>query len=170
MKNIKPFGPSIGRCKLTSRFIKKLNNEIDKKSNPKLKDYSAKLASQVKNEVKLSKVFIEKYLSKEIRKNIKQFLKNEKIKNVKKIKIINLWIVRQFKGEYNPIHYHEGDLSAVGYIKLPSNMTTNKLIKNKCVDLICIGKKFISEPNFLLKQMDKRLKKKLIPNQYKRCI
>jgi|TARA_Y100000389_G_C17247548_1_gene406378 uncharacterized protein (TIGR02466 family) len=131
MKNIKPFGPSIGRCKLTSRFIKKLNNEIDKKSNPKLKDYSAKLASQVKNEVKLSKVFIEKYLSKEIRKNIKQFLKNEKIKNVKKIKIINLWIVRQFKGEYNPIHYHEGDLSAVGYIKLPSNMTTNKLIKNK---------------------------------------
>jgi 2,4-dienoyl-CoA reductase-like NADH-dependent reductase (Old Yellow Enzyme family) len=46
----------------------------------------------------------------------------------------------------------------------------NKLIKNKCVDLICIGKKFISEPNFLLKQMDKRLKKKLIPNQYKRCI
>jgi len=38
MKNIKPFGPSIGRCKLTSRFIKKLNNEIDKKSNPKLKD------------------------------------------------------------------------------------------------------------------------------------
>ena len=40
-------------------------------------------------------------------------------------------MVRQFKGEYNPVHYHEGDLSGVGYIKLPSNMTKNKFLKNK---------------------------------------
>lgn len=46
----------------------------------------------------------------------------------------------------------------------------DKLIKNKYVDLICIGRKFISEPNFLVKQMNKKLKQKLIPNQYKRCI
>ena len=44
---------------------------------------------------------------------------------------MNLWIVSQFKGEYNPIHYHEGDLSGVGYLKLPKGMTKNKMVKNK---------------------------------------
>tara|TARA_B100000035_G_C20914208_1_gene515390 strand:+ start:149 stop:739 length:591 start_codon:yes stop_codon:yes gene_type:complete len=131
MKNIKPFGPSIGKSKLTKKFINKLNSEFDLKLNSKLKDYSSKLASQIQNEFKLSKVFVEKYLSREIKKNIKIFLKNENVKNVKKIKILNLWVIRQFKGEYNPVHYHQGDLSGVGYIKLPKNMTLNRFVKNK---------------------------------------
>ena len=31
MKNIKPFGPSLGRCKVSKKFIKKLNDEFDLK-------------------------------------------------------------------------------------------------------------------------------------------
>lgn len=46
----------------------------------------------------------------------------------------------------------------------------NNIIKKKFVDLVCIGRKFISEPNFLIKLLDKKSKKQLIPNQYKRCI
>ena len=42
---------------------------------------------------------------------------------ITKFNIIETWVVRQFKGEYNPVHYHQGDLSGVGYIKLPKNMT-----------------------------------------------
>ncbi|MDC1178442.1 putative 2OG-Fe(II) oxygenase, partial [Candidatus Pelagibacter sp.] len=42
-----------------------------------------------------------------------------------------LWVVRQFKSEYNPVHYHEGDLSGVGYLKLPKSMTDNKMVRNK---------------------------------------
>ena len=131
MKNIKPFGPTIGISKLSNNFVKKINGEFDLKINNQLKDYSSKLASQIKNEVKFNKRFIEKYLSKEIKQNIKKFLRNKKVKNIKDIKILNLWVVRQYKGEYNPIHYHNGDISGVGYIKLPHNMTKNKLIKNK---------------------------------------
>ena len=33
MKNIKPFGPSIGKTKISKRFITKLNEEFDNKSN-----------------------------------------------------------------------------------------------------------------------------------------
>ena len=66
-----------------------------------------------------------------IRDSIRNFLLKEKIKDIKDIKILNLWVVSQFKGEYNPIHYHEGDLSGVGYLKLPKGMTNNKLVKNK---------------------------------------
>ena len=50
---------------------------------------------------------------------------------VKDIKILNLWVVSQFKGEYNPIHYHDGDLSGVGYLKVPKGMTKNKFLTNK---------------------------------------
>ena len=151
MKNIKPFGPSIGKTKISKKFLDKLNNEFDIKSNSKKIDYSSKLASQIKNELKISNSFIKKYLEKELIKNINKFLYNNKIKNIKKIKILNLWVVRQFKGEYNPIHYHEGDLSGVGYLKLPKGMTNNKMVKNKklktngTIDFINGQKGFLSK-------------------------
>ena len=131
MKNIKPFGPSIGRTKISNKFFDKLNKEFDVKSKSKKIDYSSKLASQIKKELKISNKFIRHNLEEELKINIKKFLSNENIKNIKEIKILNLWVVRQFKGEYNPIHYHEGDLSGVGYLKLPKGMTKNKMVKNK---------------------------------------
>jgi len=131
MKNIKPFGPTIGKTKISKRFFEKLNEEFDSKSSSKKIDYSSKLASQIKNEIKISNNFIKKNLEKEIKTNIRNFLLKEKIKDIKDIKILNLWVVSQFKGEYNPIHYHEGDLSGVGYLKLPKGMTNNKMVKNK---------------------------------------
>ena len=131
MKNIKPFGPSLGKTKISKKFLNILNKEIDNKVLTKNNDYSSKLASQIKKEIKISNNFIKKYLEREIKKNIKDFLKNEKIKKVKDIKILNLWVVSQFKNEYNPIHYHDGDLSGVGYLKIPKDMTKNKLLKNK---------------------------------------
>ena len=151
MKNIKPFGPSIGKTKISKKFCDILNNEFDNKSNVKKVDYSSKLASQIKNELKISDNFIKKNLAKEIKRNVNKFLSNEKIKNIKDIKILNLWVVRQFKGEYNPIHYHEGDLSGVGYLKLPKGMTNNKMVKNKklktngTIDFINGQKGFLSK-------------------------
>jgi hypothetical protein len=113
MKNIKPFGPSIGKTKISKKFLDVLNKEFDSRSKSKKIDYSSKLASQIKKELKISNSFIKKHLKKEIKTNVLQFLSKENIKNIKEIKILNLWVVRQFKGEYNPIHYHEGDLSGV---------------------------------------------------------
>ena len=131
MKNIKPFGPSIGKTKISKKFLDILNKEIDNKDLTEKNDYISKLASQIKKEVKISNNFIKKNLEREIKKNIRDFLENEKIKKVKDIKILNLWVVSQFKNEYNPIHYHDGDLSGVGYLKIPKDMTKNKLLKNK---------------------------------------
>jgi uncharacterized protein (TIGR02466 family) len=110
-----------------------------------------KLASQIKNELKISDKFIKQNLERELKFSVKKFLFNENIKNIKEIKILNLWVVRQFKGEYNPIHYHEGDLSGVGYLKLPKGMTNNKLVKNKklktngTIDFINGQKGFLSK-------------------------
>jgi len=151
MQNLKPFGPSIGKTKISKKFIDKLNKEFDGISKSKKNDYSSKLASQIQNEVNFSNKYIEKNYSSYLKKIIKKFLDNEGIKNIKRIDILNLWVVRQFKGEYNPIHYHEGDLSGVGYIKLPKDMTKNKLVKNKkiktngTIDFINGQKNFLSK-------------------------
>ena len=131
MKNLKPFGPSIGKTRISKTFINKLNKEFDGVSKSKKKDYSSKLASQIQNEVNFTNEYIKKNYSSYLKKIIEKFLNNEGIKNIKRIDILNLWVVRQYKGEYNPIHYHEGDLSGVGYIKLPKNMTNNQMVKNK---------------------------------------
>ena len=162
MKNLKPFGPSIGKTKISKKFLDILNKEIDNKILTKNNDYSSKLASQIKKEIKISNNFIKKNLETEIKKNIKIFLRNEKIKKIKDIKILNLWVVSQFKGEYNPIHYHDGDLSGVGYLKVPKNMTKNKFLNNKkdntngTIDFINGQRGFLSKSifNVVPKQRD----------------
>ena len=131
MKTFRAFGPTLGKSKLSKKIIKIINNHVDKTTLSKKNDYSSKLASQIKNEIKFTKSFIDKNLSKELINNIKNYLKKSDIKNIKEIKIINLWAVRQFKNEYNPIHYHNGQLSGVGYLMIPKNMNQNKMVKNK---------------------------------------
>ena len=151
MKSFKPFGPSLGKGKLSKKFIKCINDKIDKSTVNKKNDYSSKLVSQIDNEIKLSNNFIKNNLSNELIQNIKKYLLKSKSDKVKEIKIINLWIVRQFKNEYNPVHYHEGQLSGVGYLKVPKFMTRNKMVKNKkiktngTIDFINGQKNFLSK-------------------------
>jgi uncharacterized protein (TIGR02466 family) len=151
MKTFRAFGPTLGKSKLSKKIISSLNNYVEKSHVSKKNDYSSKLASQIKSEIKISNSFIKKTLSKELIKNIKNYLKKSEVKKIKEIKIINLWVVRQFKNEYNPIHYHDGQLSGVGYLKIPKNMNQNKLVKNKkiktngTIDFINGQKNFLSK-------------------------
>jgi uncharacterized protein (TIGR02466 family) len=150
MKTLRLFGPTLGKGKLSRKMIKTINDQVDKSKMSKKNDYSSKLVSQIKNEIKFSNSFINNKISKELIKNIKDYLKKSNVNKIKNIKIINLWIVRQFKNEYNPIHYHEGQLSGVGYLKIPKNMNQNKMIKNKkiktngTIDFINGQKNFLS--------------------------
>ena len=151
MKIFRAFGPIIGKGKLSKKTISILNAYIEKTQLSKKNDYSSKLASQIKNEIKIPNMIINKNLSKELIKNIKNYLDKSNVKKIKGIKIINLWVVRQFKNEYNPIHYHDGQLSGIGYLQIPKNMNQNKLIKNKniktngTIDFINGQKNFLSK-------------------------
>jgi uncharacterized protein (TIGR02466 family) len=151
MKIFKAFGPTMGKSKLSKKIIKIINDHIDKLTITKKNDYSSKLASQIKNEVKFTGAFIKKNLSKELKKNIKEYLRKSDLNNFKEIKIMNLWVVKQFKNEYNPIHYHEGQISGIGYLKIPKNMNQNKMVKNKkiktngTIDFINGQKNFLSK-------------------------
>tara|TARA_B110000971_G_scaffold209099_1_gene234870 strand:- start:465 stop:1055 length:591 start_codon:yes stop_codon:yes gene_type:complete len=151
MNTFRAFGPTLGKGKLSKKIIISLNNFVEKSYISKKNDYSSKLASQIKNEIKISNSFIKKNLSKELIINIKNYLKKSNVKKIKEVKIINLWVVKQFKNEYNPIHYHDGQLSGVGYLQIPKNMNKNKLVKNKkiktngTIDFINGQKNFLSK-------------------------
>ena len=34
----------------------------------------------------------------------------------------NTWVVRQFKDQFNPTHWHYGHISGAGFLKVPSNL------------------------------------------------
>ena len=151
MKVISPFGPRIGKFKLSSQVIKRINKEVDKitekKSLYKKLNYSKQLVGQVKQEFQLPKEFIKKNLHKIIEKEVKSFIHKTTKKRVKAIKILNFWIVRQYKNEYNPVHYHDGHLSAVGYLKVPKNLNKSKkqVKTNGTIDFINGSKNFLCE-------------------------
>tara|TARA_B100001027_G_scaffold206940_1_gene170929 strand:+ start:477 stop:1088 length:612 start_codon:yes stop_codon:yes gene_type:complete len=154
MKFLSPFGPRIAIVKIPLSLLEKINHEVESIILDKKKsisnDYSKKLVGQVQQEIELKNKFIKKNLKNFISKSINQYLKKNLNKKSKNIKIKNLWVVRQFKNEYNPVHFHDGDVSGVGYLKIPSNLTkSNKKIKtNGTIDFIYGSKSFLSDSIF----------------------
>ena len=151
MKVISPFGPKIAKLKFSTRLIKKINSEVDKiisqKKLIKKFDYSKKLVGQVKQELQLPRAFIKKNLEKKISDEVKRYIDKSLCKKIKSIKIKNFWVVRQFNNEYNPIHYHDGHVSGVGYLKIPKFISKNKKKTNTdgTIDFINGNKMFLSE-------------------------
>ena len=131
IKTFRAFGPTLGKGKLSKKIVETVNNFIDNTAITEKNDYSSKLVSQIKNEIRLSNTFIKKNLSKELIKIIKEYLKKSEIHKIKEVKIVSVWVVKQFKNEYNPIHYHTNEISGVGYLKIPNNMNRNEMLKNK---------------------------------------
>ena len=151
IKVLSPFGPKIAKLKFSKQLIDKINREVDKinsnKSLTRRLDYSKKLVGQVKQEISLPKLFIKKNLEKIISKNIKEFIYKSLGKKPKIVKIKNFWVVRQFSNEYNPIHFNDGHVSGVGYLKVPEFKNSKKinLNTNGTIDFINGSKIFLSE-------------------------
>ena len=154
MKILNPFGPKIAIIKIPKNIVYNINQEVDKilgdKKRLKKSDYSKKLVGQVTQEIQLNSKFIKKNILKFIDVNVKKYIKKCIKKNTKKIILKNLWVVRQFKNEYNPIHFHSGNISGVGYLKIPKNITQSKkrLKTNGTIDFIHGSKSFLSNSLF----------------------
>ncbi len=151
MKILSPFGPRIAKLKFSSKLIKKINKEVDtiieKKKLIKKLNYSNKLVGQVKHQFQLPKVFIKKNLERTIAKEVKKYIRHCLGKKITKVLIKNFWVVRQFSNEYNPVHYHDGHISGVGYLKVPK-FISKKIKKTKVdgtIDFINGNKMFLSD-------------------------
>jgi len=154
LKVLSPFGPKIASLKFPRLLVEKINLEVDRitkqKALIKKYDYSKNLVGQVKQEIQLPSIFVQKNIYKHISSSIKEYVKASTGKLTKKIKIINFWIVRQYAHEYNPVHYHDGHVSGVGYLKLPRllNKDKKKLKTNGSIDFINGSKMFLNNSVF----------------------
>ena len=162
LKVIKPFGPTIARVKMSNELIKVLNDYVDKtisdESKIKKLDHGNNLAGNVTQEFKLEKEFVEESGYKNfLSESVREWLKISGYKEIKKFEIISSWIVRQFKNEYNPVHWHGGHISGVGYLQVPNSFgetaqpLSKKKNKNGNLELIHGSRQFLSDSSFSIK-------------------
>ena len=156
----KPFGPSIVKIKIPQNIIQEMNNFVDEIIHDKEKlvrlNEGPNLAGNVSQEFLMTTMFMKKIKWAEyLASNCGEWVWKEKNVKLTKFQIIKSWIVRQFKNEYNPIHYHTGDISGVGYLKLPDNMgetlqKDKKINQNGKLILIDGSKKLFCSPTYAI--------------------
>tara|TARA_Y100000590_G_C15602934_1_gene970833 strand:+ start:83 stop:748 length:666 start_codon:yes stop_codon:yes gene_type:complete len=122
-----PFGPSIAWAKIPLPLIEKLNNYVDKiiedKEKVKKLDHGNKLVGDVTQEFLIENDFSSECgWSSFLQKGVAHWINYTTQRKVTKFELISSWVIRQFKGEYNPIHWHGGHISGVGYLKVPKNL------------------------------------------------
>ena len=152
---LRPFGPSVARFTMPPELITTLNKYTDKIIKDKKKseelDAGGKLAGQVTQEFDLEKEFIvSSGLLKFLGNSVTNWIKHSTSTDIKKFNIIASWVVRQFKNEYNPTHWHSGHISGVGYLKVPNTLgkstQKNKIINpNGQLQLIHGSRQFLSQ-------------------------
>ena len=121
LKLFKPFGPSVAKVTIPENIVNELNKYTDQviKDSDKLKDlnYENKLVGHVQQEFKMEKEFmIKSGWGEFLAKGVKSWIQESNKGTITKFNIVNSWIVRQYKNEYNPTHFHGGHVSGVGYL------------------------------------------------------
>ena len=158
IKIFRPFGPSVAQIQLSNEMIGNLNSHIDKiieneKVSKKL-DVGHTLAGNVKQEFYLEPEILKSSgLLNLLASSTKKWIQFSQKMEIKEFNIISSWVVRQFENEYNPVHYHSGHISGVGYLKLPNNygetiQSNKKKNLNGQLSLIHGSKMFNSESVF----------------------
>ena len=160
MEISKPFGPSIAKVIIPEEIILSMNNYVEEIITNKKKsddlDFGNNLAGNVQQEFRLDVEFMkENNWAEFLGKSCQKWLLEGHNISLKKFEIITSWIVRQFKNEYNPIHYHGGQISGVGYLKVPNDMgqtiQKNKKVQNNGKLVLIDGsKKFLCNPTFVI--------------------
>ena len=124
MKIYKPFGPTIGKTKLSSRIVDSLNKFSESVSrNKKLSkkyDYDHQLIGSMKQQFRIPTKVLKTGIERQIINSIKDYYKKTLNIKVKKIKIERAWIVSQYAGDFNPPHLHRGNISGCLLYTSPS--------------------------------------------------
>ena len=158
---LKPFGPSIVKIKMPKELVERINEYVDLviKDEQKVKklDEGDKLIGKVQQEFLMEIDFMKKIKWAEfLAHNVSNWAKKELKKEIKDFKLLKSWVVRQFRNEYNPVHWHTGDISGVGYLKVPSNLGSTsqpdkKTNENGKLQLIFGSPNLFSKSTFLVK-------------------
>ena len=158
---LKPFGPSIVKIKMPNEMIEQINKYVDSviKDEQKIKelDEGDKLIGKVQQEFLMEVEFMKKIKwANFLAANVSSWAKEELNKEIKHFELIKSWVVRQFKNDYNPVHWHSEDISGVGYLKVPSylgntSQPDKKTNENGKLQLIFGSPNLFSKSTYLVK-------------------
>ena len=158
---LKPFGPSIVKIKMPNKMIEEINEYVDKviQDENKMKDLNEgdKLIGKVQQEFLMEINFMKQIKWAEfLASNVSNWAKMELNKEIRNFQLIKSWVVRQFKNDYNPVHWHTGDISGVGYLKVPSHLGNTsqpdkKTNENGKLQLIFGSPNLFSKSTFIVK-------------------
>ena len=159
---LKPFGPTVLKVKIPKKIVDDLNDYVDKiildNEQKKQLDHGKKLVGDVTQEFKLEYEFVKKCGWLEfLAKCAHDWIKIESNQKITKFNLLDSWIVRQFKNEYNPIHWHGGHLSGAGFLKVPN--TFGNYVQEKgdkdyyggTLNLIHGNKQFMSNSKYTIR-------------------
>ena len=129
-QNLRVLGPAILRVKIPDDILKKLNEYIDSviKDKSKLENlnYGEALVGDVTEEFLLELEFVKSSGWLNFLGNCaKIYAELNEGKKITKFNILKTWVVRQFKNEYNPTHWHGGHISGAGFLKVPKILGDN---------------------------------------------
>ena len=126
-KIIKTFGPSIVKAKIPEKIVNDINEYVDKiiadKEKSKNLNLGPKLAGDVTQEILLEGKFLQEIGWLQFLVNCaSKWIEFETRKKIKQFNVSSSWVVRQFKNEYNPVHWHSGHISGAGFLKVPKSL------------------------------------------------
>ena len=160
-KNLKIFGPAVLKVKIPDEITKKLNDYIDEVVKDKEKSKNLNLGESLAGDV-TQEFFLENEFAKScgwldfIANCTKIFIELNEGKKIKNFNLIRSWVVRQFQNEYNPVHWHGGHISGVGYLKVPKTFgkspqpESKKNNNNGKIELIHGSRQFLSDSSFVI--------------------
>ena len=151
-----PFSPLLMEFTMPQEYIDKLNAYGDKISSDDNKskklDFSNRLVGNVKQEhiiedhiwqEKISdevpsffqwvggcvNIYIQTVLKRNRHEEVYKATETEKQimeKGIKTLKVLSSWFVNSVAGDFNPIHQHEGRISAAGWLMMPESIQQDK--------------------------------------------
>ena len=156
---LKIFGPSVLKVKIPNEILESLNNYVDNivvnEEKSKKLNYGENLAGDVSQEFVLENDIMKSTgWANFLAKLVYEWVKIETGNKITKFNIQKSWIVRQFKNEYNPIHWHNGHISGAGFLKIPNTFgkhvqkKENREYKGGNLELIHGTRVFMSNSTF----------------------
>tara|TARA_R100001443_G_scaffold89466_1_gene95967 strand:- start:3 stop:647 length:645 start_codon:yes stop_codon:yes gene_type:complete len=114
--NFLHWGPFVTQYKLLTKEIEDLN-KIEEGE-----EFNRGLAGHITDEYELSKEKVFEIIEPYLQSYVQGFWDYRKIKLANSFTMLNAWINRQKKYEFNPPHTHDDDLSFVIYTKIPESL------------------------------------------------
>ena len=152
---LRPFGPPIGCFEIPESIILGLNALVDSGDEEHLSSHGDHLAGEVSDEVRLSSDICEKLgIGQFLASATMQYIKDATSHEIKKFVLLDACIVRQWAGDYNPIHFHSGHISGAGWLMVPEGMTSGSSKPGQKDGCICFShgsQQFLSSSTYTVR-------------------